>query len=766
MNRQYRSCRSRSEIKPGPTLAYRYASMMAGSAIVATQHSTAAMAADDVAELGEVTITARHYRPDEQTTATGLSMQLIDTPQPISIITPEMLQVAGATSIYEATDLVPGLRRSGTGFGLDRFILRGNLLQEHRINGTNFNIWHSLEDYAFQRVEVVRGPATALYGVTGSFGGEINQILKAPQKDFSAQVGYRGGEWSLKEWQADVTGAIPGTDDRLSARFVGLYRDYGEWVDPSIYKFHDWKSMAMGALQYDFTDNTVAHLWFYYDGMHADPMDGGGLQSLPDGTLTFPKVAASNWYFSDPAYTRNVITNEFVVADVEHRFPNDWRLKAQATFSKTRNDMSEYFVFGPAGAYDLPDNEIYLYSYDQYQDSEAATFDLSLNGKFQALGREQQFFAAFEGQGTATPTKGILYNSNYLGNILIDQGGRGVFADGSPIPTLNKADRTIRNIDEGSFRDYRVSLQMLIDPIDRVKVLAGVLVQHTTINNIRRIDGGSVVVDPEYDRTVYTQAVKRGGVTYDLLGRHGVMDATKTYFNYSEGFNPNIGIVDQNGRSLKSPQLMKQYEVGVKSEFLNGRVGSSLAVYNSRITNLPVQTSFLGEFGSSGSVLEGTRRVKGLEYEVVGEIVRGWNVAFNYAYTFTEISDPNYDFRIPVKSVPRNAGALYSSYEFTSGLLAGFRPGFAVVSSGNYTLDPSLGNTAKFGQYAAFGGTRLDLNFSYRVPETWLRGLEVYGNAVNITNRYTYLAKEDHPGFGITRDTPRQLTFGVRYTYN
>ena len=764
MNRQHRLSPSQSNSSDA-SFVYRYVSMLTGSVLVATQHSSDAMAADAVEELGEVTVTARHYRPDEQTTATGLSMQLIDTPQPISIITPEMMQVAGATSIYQATDLVPGLRRSGTGFGLDRFILRGNLLQEHRINGTNFNIWHSLEDYAFERVEVVRGPATALYGVTGSFGGEINQILKSPQRDFSAQVGYRGGNWSLHEWQADVTGAVPGTDDRLSARLVGLYRDSGEWVDPSIHTFHDNKHMVMGALKYDFSDDTVAHLWFYQDGMHADPLDGGALQSLPDGTLTFPKVAAADWYFSNPAYTHNIISNEFIVADVEHRFPNDWRMKAQATFSKSKNDMSEYYIFGPAGAYGLGDNEVYLYSYDQYQDSAAATFDLSLNGKFPVAGRDQQFFAAFEGQGTVAPTKNILYNSNYLGNIFIDQGGRGVFSDGTPVPTLSHADRTIRNLDEGSNRDYRVSLQFLIDPIDRVKILAGVLVQHTIVNNIRRIEGSAVVEDPQYDRTVYTQAVKRAGITYDLLGKHGVMDATKTYFNYSEGFNPNIGVVDQNGHSLRSPQLMKQYEVGLKSEFMNGRLGSALAVYNSRIQNLPVQANYLGGFGAAGSVLEGTRRVRGLEYEVVGEVTKGWNIAFNYAYTFTEISDPNYDFRIPVKSVPKSAGAIFTSYEFTSGWLAGFRPGFAIARSSNYTLNPSLGNVEKFGQFTGFGGTRLDLNFSYRVPDSWLKGLEIYGNAINVTNRYTYLAKEDHPGFGITRDTPRQLTAGIRYTF-
>jgi len=63
------------------------------------------------------------------------------------------------------------------------------------------------------------------------------------------------------------------------------------------------------------------------------------------------------------------------------------------------------------------------------------------------------------------------------------------------------------------------------------------------------------------------------------------------------------------------------------------------------------------------------------------------------------------------------------------------------------------------------GGARLDLNFSYRFQQEALLGLEVYANALNVTNKYTFLTKEDHPGFGITRDEPKQFTFGVRYTF-
>jgi outer membrane receptor for ferric coprogen and ferric-rhodotorulic acid len=720
-----------SKLKYAPTV-------FAGTAIAALPQPQALAADGEV--LNEIVVVARHYRPDQQTSATGLEMQLIDTPQAISVITPEMLQVAGATSIYDATDLVPGLRRSGTGFGLDRFMLRGNLLQEHRINGTDFSIWHSLEDYAFDR------------------------ILKSPKKDFEAEIGFRGGQWDLKEWQMDVTGSVPGTDDKLSARFVGLYRDSGTWVDPSIIHIHDNKNMVMGALQYDFTDATVAHLWFYDDEAHMDPLDGGSLQSLPDGTLTFPNVNPADWFFGDARYDKNTITNMFIVADVLHTFPNSWKMKAQATLAKSKNKMSEYFVFGPAGAYSLGDNDVYLYSYDQIQEAEDATFDMSLNGKFSVLGREQQFFAAFEGQGDVRPTKNTLFNSIYLGAINIAQGGRGILSDGTPVPLIDKSALTVRNQDEGRFRDYRLSLQLLANPIDRVRILAGVLGQHTVVNDRRLIDGSVLVADPAYDRTVYTEAVKRGGITYDLFGKHGWMDAMKTYFNYSEGFNPNIGAVDQNGHPLTAPQLMKQYEWGVKSEFLNGAAGSSLAVYTSRIENQPVQANYLGGFGAAGEVLEGVQRVKGVEYEMVGEFLQGWNIAFNYAYTFTEIADPNYSFRIPVKSVPHNAGALYSSYEFTRGPIRGLRLGFDVAMSSNYSFDPTLGNVAKFGQYMGGGGTRLDFNFSYRFQES-LHGLEVYANAINVTNKYTFLTKEDHPGFGITRDEPKQFTFGIRYKY-
>jgi len=269
MRSRRRKFRANAKINAGPRAFYSR-TLIASTAFAAAGTFAAAgpIAAAESVEaapvatetLEEIIVSAQKYRATDQTSATGLQLDLIDTPQSISVLTPVMLQVAGAPSIYQATDLVPGLRRSGTGFGLDRFVMRGNLLTTNRINGTSFQAWHSLEGYAINRFEIVRGPATALYGVTGSFGGEINQILKSPGKSFGAEIGYRGGDFDLHEFQLDITGPIPSTGDKLSGRLVALGRDSGVYVNKDIVDDHDKKYMVMGSLQYDFTDTTSSHL--------------------------------------------------------------------------------------------------------------------------------------------------------------------------------------------------------------------------------------------------------------------------------------------------------------------------------------------------------------------------------------------------------------------------------------------------------------------------------------------------------------------------
>jgi len=716
------------------------------------------------AALGEVTVTATRIRPADQTSATGLRMELVDTPQSISIVTPELLQLTGSRDIYEASDWVPGLQASGSGYGLDRILLRGSPISGFRVNGTRFFATRAIDGYAMERIEVVRGPATALYGASGSFGGEINHILKSPNATPHAQIGLTGGDFDRTEFNLDAGGPFPGADGRASGRFVGSYKEYGAPVE--VVDIENNRYMLSGSFRYELGESTTTSLWVYNEHVDEDPYDGGFMQQLPDGTLTLPKVPVRNWYFSDPRYSNYDSAQLFVIANIEHAFDNDMYLKAQGAYTNVDYAVFEYFPFGPAGAYDLADDEVYFYSYNQDRRVEDMTFDVSLGGPFEAFGRDHQFFAMLEYTGDVDPATNILLNSQFLGNIRMTEGGLGIFADGSPVPLVDPSDIGVRFWATNSYQNIRASVQLLLSPTDKLDVLLGVLYQDSEIDTATLVRGGVVQNPPTENHFEYDKTLGRAGLTYRLMQDRGSVDALNAYFSYSEAFTPNIGVRDIDGNPLTTPQEMTQYEVGIKAEFLNGGLGGALAYFDTETTNIPVSAVYLGGFGGAGaSTLVGVRDISGLELELVGQVTPEINILFNYTYTTSELRDPNFDFTTPVANVPENQGSILASYEFLDGPAAGLRLGASVVVMEDWAYIPSLGNVERFGQYVGGSNTRIGLMASYQVQAGWGSGLQIFFNANNITNEIVYVLKEDHPGFGLTREYPQSFLFGVRYDF-
>ena len=714
--------------------------------------------------LDEVQVTASRIRPDDQTTATGLRLDLVDTPQAISVVTPELLQVAGASDIYEASDWVPGLQRSGSGYGFDRILLRGSGISGFRVNGTRFFATTAIDGYAMERIEVVRGPATALYGVSGSFGGEINHVLKAPTASPYAQIGLVAGDFDRMEFEADVSGPIPGTNGRVAGRLLGSYQEYGAPVD--VVDIDNSRNMLAGALRFELGDATTASLWVYSEHVDEDPYDGGFLQSLPDGTLTLPDVPAGDWYFSDPRYSNYDSDQLFVIANIEHEFGNGLRFKAQGSYTEVDYTVYEYFPFGPAGAYALADDEVYFYSYYQERTIQDMTFDASLGGSFEALGREHQFFAMLEYASDVDPAENMLLNSVYLGNIRITEGGRGVLSDGSPVPVVDSSTLGTRLSTAQGYQDIRGSLQLLLSPTDKLDVLLGVLYQDSKVSSDTFIRGGVVLNPPTQVRESYDKTLGRAGLTYQLVEDRGSIDVLNAYFSYSEAFRPNLGVRDPDGNPLTTPQEMTQYELGLKGEFLGGAVGGSLAYFDTETTNIPVSAVYLGGFGgNAGSTLVGVQDISGVEFEVVGQVSPEINLVMNYTYTTSELSDPNFDFTVAVNNVPKHQGGVLASYEFLDGPARGLSLGASIFIMDDWSYVPSLGNVERFGQYVGGGNTRIGLNASYKVQANWGRGLQFYLTANNITDEVIYMLKEDHPGFAVTREYPKSFLFGVKYNF-
>ena len=502
--------------------------------------------------------------PMSQTSATGLALPLIDTPQAITVLTSNMLEVVDAQSVYDATDLIPGVNRDGLGFGFERIIMRGINNAYERLNGVELDsLNYTIDGYALDRTEVVRGPATALYGVTGSFGGEINSVLKRPTQDTQVQAGFETGTWDKSIYTGDISGAIPGTGGALTGRISDKYDGYVPEVNEPGVK--DRKQMLLASLSYEFSPATSATIWQYHADQHIDPFDGGALFLQPNGKLTLPpsSIDPEEFYFSDPAQSNEHTQLNVSVLEFLHKFGNDWKFKSETVYSDYEQQISYFYPFGPFGAYGKAPNQISIYTYDITRHSEDVTTDESLGGDFEWLGRKQSFYAALEGVEALEPTNFTLLNSLFTGTAT-SAGYQPTYAPTAHLVVpVNRSDLGVRQIINTNVRNVKGSFQFLLRPIDRLSVLMGGLVHHGIETDVVPIASGKVLSPENFQKTEFTKFVKRIGVVYDLIDAHGAVDGVKAYLNYSEGFQPQI-IEDKNGNPESFPQNMKQYEGGSK----------------------------------------------------------------------------------------------------------------------------------------------------------------------------------------------------------
>jgi outer-membrane receptor for ferric coprogen and ferric-rhodotorulic acid len=712
----------------------------------------------------EIVVQGARYLPDDQTTATGLRLKLIDTPQSISVVSEEMLKQFNAQSAYDAADMIPGLSQGAQAFGDENLLIRGQALNQPRINGINAQAQQFVDSYALERIELVRGPATVLYGITGAFGGELNQILKKPQAGFHTDFGFSSGTFERRRFQADVTGSVPGTDDRLKFRVLGTYSNAGIPQETAV-PANNVDKLFSAAATFDFTPNTTASVYWLSEDRHFDPTDGCPMAQDANKTLYIPKsIDVEHWYCNDSHNAYGSWLIDFFDATLSHKFANDWSVNATVAHT-TKVRTSDYvFGFGPAGNFGLADTDVYLYAYADREDQNVWTSNLSLGGNFDMFERTQQFLVALEYQRQYYARNH--YTTVGLGVMnMFQDGGKDLLSDGSPIPPVPAPVYVGQRL--GDLKAYRASFQLLLSPINRLDILAGALVQRTD-ELVENVQVAAPTVSSSLNET---DVVSRFAVSYRLVTHPGqwLTDA-KTYFNYSEGFQPNVGVFDAAGTPLTDPQREKSYEVGLKTQWLNGNLDASLAAYHSYVTNVP-RANWNGVGTTGGffsSVLGGKNTYDGVDFEIVGQLTRGWNIELNYAYIKALTESILLNRKLPVASVPKQQFGLLTSYEFLAGPLRGLNVGASVVVRSDI---PLVDNDSFYfsGGYDPnnqlfFDFTKVDFRASYKFAGA-LEGLELYGNVYNAFNARSWYSLSQTPAFSNTVGRPRIFTAGIRYGF-
>src|SRR5688500_17233963 len=178
---------------------------------------------------------ANSYRATDSMSAARIRTALIDTPATVNVITSEFLGDIGAASLFDATQYVSGIgngRLAGGSGILDRQTIRGFENDGRTIDNFNSGFQANLDPLLYERVEIVKGP-NAILAPTGTPGGSINVITKAPKFNTETTAAIEIGRFFGNRISIDSTGPVPGTD-KFAYRVIAGYQDANSSVPGEI----------------------------------------------------------------------------------------------------------------------------------------------------------------------------------------------------------------------------------------------------------------------------------------------------------------------------------------------------------------------------------------------------------------------------------------------------------------------------------------------------------------------------------------------------
>ncbi|WP_341644379.1 TonB-dependent siderophore receptor [Thauera sp. SDU_THAU2] len=465
-----------------------------------------------------------------------------------------------------------------------------------------------LNSAIYDSVAVVRGATGLLIGA-GDPGASVNVVRKRPTSEFQGSVEAGLGRWDKRRLVADVGGPL-NTAGTLRGRVVAGYDEAKSWVD----RYKGDNHVFYGVLDADLGDRTVLSLSLErsQEKSKATPWAQSGMPLIfTDGTLTpfdrHDNNAAdwARWKKQDTAFS----------AALEHAFNDDWNVKLRYGHTKRDSYAKRSYIYNFSSDMSAP-----IGGTGQITDREENVdgLDIRLNGRYSLWGRQHQLVAGFNG----SRLKSELFEQRRVS--VADAAAW--MGDSSVRWTMEPdwAAVTNQGPSKTTVTQWGTYLATQFKATDRLSLIVG---GRWSSWKIKSVDlPGSPYYDdgiPYIDRKE-NSFVPYGGVVYDLTPN------LSAYTSYTEIFKPQYRD-DVNGNQL-DPLAGKNYEIGLKGEWFDGRLNASAAVFELRQDNLPVLDD--GNLNPSGGYAyraEDHTKTRGWELEVAGELSRGWSMQAGYS---------------------------------------------------------------------------------------------------------------------------------------
>lgn len=585
--------------------------------------------------LGNVTENTGSYTPGSIATATRLVLTPKETPQSVTVVTRQHMDDFGLNSVDDVMRHTPGITVSAFDTERSNYYARGfsiNNFQYDGIPSTARNVAYSagntLSDMAiYDRVEVLKG-ATGLLTGAGSLGATINLVRKKPTSEFQGHATLGAGSWDNYRSELDVSGPLTETGN-IRGRAVAAYQDKHSFMD----RYERKSPTYYGIMEFDLSPDTLLTV-------------GGDYQdSLPKGSSwsgSFPLIDAqgnrndvkrsfnnaADWS-SWEQYTRTVF------AMLEHDLGEGWITKLQLD-----HKINGYHALMGSIQGDTPglDGKSQLTSGKYTGETVSDSADLYVSGPFSLGGREHELVfggsisaSEWNGNGYWNLAPNLVDFNNWHGNAPQPDWGK----------PQSKIDDTVRQT--GMYMTTRLNLA------DDLKLLLGGRVVNYTVTGY----------NPTYRES--GRFVPYVGAVYDLNDTYSV------YASYTDIFMPQESYNRDRDNKLLEPDEGQNWELGVKADFLDGRVNASAAYFEIHEDNRSVSDDDYNNLKPTPSnyAFKGTQAVtKGYELEMSGELAPGWQLQAGYTH---KIVRDDKDVKISTFE-PEDQVSLYTTYKLKGNL--------------------------------------------------------------------------------------------------
>lgn len=649
---------------------------------------------------------------------------LRETPHPVTVLTRKALDDQFLPDLQDVMRASPGITVDfvdtervnyySRGYQIDAIQLDGLTMQN---NGSSFL---QPDTAVLDRVEIIRGAGGMLRG-SGNPSATVNLVRKLPTSDLRASAALTFGSWNRRRMEADIsTALIP--SGKVRGRLIAVSDDRDFFQDVRQEK----RKLIYGVVQADLTPNTLLTASVQHTDLNATGAWGNLPRGLDGSDLGLPRSTylGSDWN----EWNR---WNQQFFGSLEHRFNDDW--KATFSVAHTVNHLKDFKQSYFSRVKNQPNPYLFTVTSAEYGGDETVqdNFSLTVNGAFKAFGRRHEVVLGAEQINNRN--KGSVGMGNLYPTI-VDIRDWDPHSGQPPEPFVDTSgEQTVTYIrQKGLYGTLRMSLA---DPLTAIIGGRFSWWENKTKNNSSK------------DYKIKREFTPYAGLVLDLN------DNLSAYASYTEIFTPQ-NYRDASGTILK-PVRGEDYELGIKGEFLEGRLNAALSLF--RINNVgkameDVSSPFpcTPYYTSSYCYAAGGKtRSQGWELEMSGEIMPGWQVMGGYTNTSTKyIRDSNEsNVGLPLRTLdPKHMLRLFTSYTFNGGTLDGLTLG-AGVRAQSATYAQSGNVRAEQGGYAVYNAMA-----GYQIN----KNLRLQLNVNNIFDK-TYYHKVDAAGISNYYGDPRNV---------